>query len=97
VALDDEPSVCVAVDRLEVVDAVVHSPRELGGGSPGLPATDRSVVDDDDLLAGLGEVVGGGEPRDAGADDADVSGEVAGEGREVGDFEGAHPYRSGVA
>src|SRR5437868_600759 len=63
----------------------------------GFPAADRSVVDDDDLLAGLGEVVGGRKPRDACADDADVGGQVAGEGREVWDFEGAHPYRSGVA
>src|SRR5205823_7408164 len=97
VAVDDEPSVGFAVDRLEVVDAVVHRPGEVGGGAPGLAAADRSVVDDDDLLARLGEVVGGGEPRDAGADDADVSGQVAGEGSEVWDFEGAHPYRSGVA
>ena len=67
------------------------------GGASGLPATDRSVVDDDDLFAGFDEVVGGGESRDAGADDADVGGQVAGEGREVWDFEGAHPYRSGVA
>src|SRR5437762_10325774 len=53
VALDDEPSVGFAVDRLEVVDAVVHGPGEVGRGPSGFPAADRSVVDDDDLLAGL--------------------------------------------
>src|SRR5689334_21914456 len=42
-------------------------------------------------------MVSGGEPRDPGADDADVGGEVAGKGLEAGGFEGAHPWRGGVA
>ena len=69
VALDNEPGVLGAVDLLEVVDAVVHRPREVGGRTSGLAAADRAVVDYHHFFAGFCEVVGGGEVQPAPARD----------------------------
>ena len=60
-----------------------HHERELGRGAallaheaeipPGLCGPDAVPFDDDDRSAGVGELVGGSEPEDAGADDDDVA------------------------
>ena len=56
-----------ALTRCAVVDA-------------GHAAADGAVVEHDDRLPNLGKQVGSREPRDAGADDADIGGGVGGEG-----------------
>ena len=72
VALDDESGVGLAVDGLEVVDAVVHRPSEVGGGAPGLAAADRSVVDEHNLPIFTRGKIGCSDTSDAGADHADI-------------------------
>ena len=76
-ALRGEPRAALAVQLLELVVAVVERVREMRRGAARLAAADRTVVDDHDAPAALREAVGGGEPGDPGADDADVGLEIA--------------------
>lgn len=50
---------------------------DLGGGAFGLAAADSVCLQDDDLLPGLGEVVGGQDSGQTGADDSHVCGQTA--------------------
>src|SRR5690606_35629476 len=74
-----EPRTVLAVQLLEVREAVIHRIGELRGGAPGLAVTGISIVEHDDGPALLNEVVCGAQTGHAGADDAHVGVLVAGE------------------
>src|SRR5688572_25799469 len=59
-----------------------------------LATGDRTVVDDDDFLAGFHQQIRRRQPRDAGPDDADVGASIARESGEIGDVGGVYPQRA---
>jgi hypothetical protein len=61
------------------------------GGDGGLPVADRAGVDDDHRRAVPGEQIRRRQTGDAGADDTDISGRVAREGRRGGTMSGIDP------
>jgi hypothetical protein len=90
-ALDDVPRSLLAIELLEHMDPIVHRIGEMGGRAAGLASAERPIVNDDDVLAGLGERVRRRQAGDAGADDADVGADATRQLRERGYGKSALP------
>ena len=84
-----------AVQALEVVESIVERVDQVRRRPARLAARDQAIVNDDDPLSGLPEPVGRRQSGDPGADDADIGGDVAVEGRLRRHLGCRHPYRLG--
>ena len=95
---DDEHGCVLAVLIGDTGQAVVGVGVEEAGGAAALAPGDGTVVEDDHVLAGLGEAVGDAQAADAGADDANVARRVAGQRGAIRQAVNiTHPERSGRA
>ena len=92
-ALCDQGCARDAMQSFEVDVAFVEERREMRRRPRGLAATDRTIVEDDDGTALALQKIGGGEARDAGADDTDVGAHVVLQRLEWWHFRRRHPER----
>ena len=82
------------VEPLQLVVAGIQDRGQVGGRAAGIATADGTVVQHCHRFAVAREEIGGGQPRNAGADDADVHLEVLGQRSRVGDRAGGRPERS---
>jgi hypothetical protein len=79
VALGGEPRAALAMEPLEIHEAIVQRIDEVRRRRAGLPAADRAVFDDHHRFPNLGKQISSGESGDTSADDANISRGVEGE------------------
>jgi hypothetical protein len=97
VALGGVPRTACTVDALDPEVPVVERVGDVRCRASGLPTTHMNVVQDDDALSRAAEQVGGGEPGDPGAHDADVDAQVLEQPRVLRDVGAVHPRRGRTA
>jgi len=96
-ALRRAPRAVFAEQAFEVVVAIVQRAAQMPAGARGLAAAQVALFEHHHVAPFAGQLVGGGQAGDAGADDADVALRVGGERREPRRVGRAHPQRDAVA
>ena len=77
VAFRGQARVLLAMDPDDLLPAAIDRVHEVRGGAKALAGGRLGLVEHDDAVAFAGQQIGSGEPRHAGADDADGRLEVA--------------------